>query len=267
MFNYIELEKDDRKKIIKYVNEKKYKKAERHISPPVAALTSAFGKPELSRVDYSTMRSYVYKNCVYPNNEIIKFYDILVERKMSDNIDFHSKLADLINDRTYSELDDETKAKIEEYRSEFDELEIPFGYDVYIRFLCVPEESSIEKLKEDTVDQLVKEMQSKLDESQNEYNKLAKNFNEQVKQIRNQNNEIARLKSEKDKYEKLLSISNITEKLSDVLPEGFKAETYKEVYEKLNELEKDCYLKKEFDKCKRLLSAEYVVIKIINHKE
>ncbi len=267
MFNYIELEKDDRKKIIKYVNEKEYKKAERRISPPVAALTSAFGKAELSRVDYSTMKSYAYKNCVYPGNEIMKFYNALIERKISENIDFHSRLIELINDRTYSELDDETKGKIEEYRAGYEELDMPFGYDVYIRFLCVPEDSSIEKLKEDTVDQLVKELQSELDKSHDEYNKLVKNFNEQVKQIRSQNNEIAKLKSEKEKYEKLLSVSDITGKLSDVLPEGFEARSYEEVYEKLNEIEADYYLNKEFDKCKRILSAKYAVIKIIDHKE
>ena len=268
MFNYIELEKDDRKKIIKYVSEKEYKKADGHISPSVTALKEAFGgKIELSRVDYSTMRSYAYKNCVYPGNEVMKFYNTLIDRKLSENVDFHTELISLINDRTYSELDEETKEKIEDYRSEYDELEMPFGFDTYIRFLCVPEESSIEKLKEETVDQVVKEMQAKLDEAHDEYNKLVKNFNEQVKQIRSQNNEIAKLKNEKEKYEKYFSVSNIVENVGEILPEGFEAKNHREIYEKLHEIESEYYLKNDLEKCRKILSAKYAVATIIENKE
>ena len=267
MFNYIELENDDRNRIIKYVSEKEYKRADSHISPPVAALKDAFGQIELSRIDYSTMRSYAYKNCVYPGNEVMKFYNILIDRKLSENVDFHNELISLINDRSYCGLDEEAKEKIEDYRAEYNELEMPFEFDTYIRFLCVPEDSSIEKFKEETVNQMVKEMQTKLDEAHDEYNKLVKNYNEQVKQIRSLNNEIEKLKSEKEKYEKYFSVKNIVKNVSDILPEGFEAKTYREVFEKLNEIESDNYLKNDFEKCREILSAKYAVATIIENKE
>ena len=267
MFNYLEIEKEEAKKLIKYVTEKDYKRGTSHFAPPKTALLRAFSKAELSRVDFSTMKAYANKNFVNPDDEVMVFYNKLIDRKLSETISFHSKLQNLVNNGKYEELSEDTKDEIEQYRASFDSLGVPISFDSYIKFLCVPSDSSIEKLNADKSEQKIKELENKINKIQEEYNSLAKDFNDQVKQIRVKNNEIDRLKSQIAEYEQMVSIGNVVGKLSDLLPKDYRPQSYEEVYKELEKYELQYYENNEFEKCKQILSAKFALINIIEHKE
>ncbi len=267
MFNYLELDTDNRKKILKYVNEKDYKKTSSKIAPPIQALKKAFGKTELSRVDFAKMKMYVNEHNIYPDDEIMKFYNALIDKKLSNNIDFYKQLIELVNDNEYSELIKEKGSEIESFRSSYEELDMPFDYDTFIRFLCVPSNDSVEKMKAEEQNLIIEKLEGIIKEREEDYNKLAKSYNEQIKQIRTLNNDIGKLTNEKEKYEKIISIDSITEKLSSILPDDFKPYSYEEVYLKLNDLEQEQYEKGDYEKCRMIIAAKYSLIKIIDHKE
>ena len=278
MFNFLELDTDNRKRILKYdaaalleevsnVNEKDYKKSSQRIAPPVQALKKAFGKTELSRVDFAKMKMYVNEHCIYPDDEIMKFYNALIDKKLSDNIDFYRQVIELVDDKEYLKLKDDKNDEIESFRSSYEELDMPFDYDTFIRFLCVPSNDSVERMKAEEQNQIIGKLNEIIKEREEDYNKLAKSYNEQIKQIRTLNNDIGRLTNEKEKYEKILSIDNVTAKLGSLLPNDFEPTTYEEVYSKLNDLEHEQYEKGNYEKCRLIIAAKYSLIKIIDQKE
>lgn len=263
MFNFLELEKDDVKKILKVVGEKDYKKVSPSMAPSRLALNNAFQKAELSRVSISVLRSYVEKNVYNSKDEIVIFYCKMLGKKLTSEYKYTDKIAKVIDDNEYDKLTDEQKEKIEEYREEYNANPVIPVFENYVRFLCVASEESLKKIKDEKTQEIMKEKSELIEKLTNDYNRIVNEYNDLYKKNKQANKELDKANKSIESYKKSVSVDNIKYQLSDILPPDFKATTYREIYNELSRVEENCLEKSDYDLCKRIVAAKYAIVKIL----
>lgn len=261
MNNYIELNSEERKNLIKYLSEKEFKKLITKHSPSKAALSKAFSKTEVSRVDFSLFKKYVENHCELPADEIVDFYSMMVGSKIANKFSSHEKVKAVIDESTYNNLSEEKRNTLELYRNEYDESGIPINYDSYIKFLCMPDDAAIKEIQENKTAELIKLLEEEVSKKEEENSKLLSEKSDLAKQVKNLNNENAKLKNFAQSYEKMLSVDNVALKVGSLLNDDFHAQTYDEIYKGLTSKEEEAASGGNHDLVLKILAAKYAVIK------
>ncbi len=266
MFNYLALQKDEKDIIIKLIGQKEIKKTPLLKNPALmSALREAFRITEPSRLQLSKLREHMRNNCENSEDEIVKFYNALIQKKMSETLGFHDELCKLIGDVAYSDLDDEKLKIVNSFREQYgkqDALKIVF--DSYIKFLCAADEETIENAKREKeaekTEKLEKEIVSlnnQLEKQKNDYNDLAQKFNE----LKQKNSSAIKTINT---YKNLLKPERMALCYRDLLDSDFSGTTNEDLYEEFTKKEKESFQAKDHSKVKEYLAAKYAVIKAID---
>ena len=266
MPNYIGLEKEDKKKLLKYVTEKEYKDAILNASSLKQAMARAFHKPEPNRVKLPEFRTYIERNCENPKNKIVDFYTAMLYNKWSDKFDHHDKLKNMLNEISYNELTDEQKSEIESYRETYENSDMPINYDSYVRFLCLPNEEELAESEFNKIQKEKEKLEEDLTKKNEEHSQLLSEKNELMKQIKALNTENTKLKSFEQSYERMVAVDSIRIKMGSLFDESFTATSYKEIYEELNKKEKAAIDASDYDLCQKTLAAKYALSKAMKEE-
>ena len=262
MFNFLELEKEDVKKLIKVVGEKDFKRAPQKILPDKRVVLKAL-KKEINRVEFPKLRAYVEGHLDKMDDGIVVFYCKLLGVKLAKDYPFMDELHDVIGNSPFGELTDEQKANIAKHKEAYDANPVLDEYDNFIKFLCVPSKETIEKVVESKNEEILKGLQDEIEKIKTDYNRLVTDYNDQLKKTKVSNNEIERLKKANENLEKSMSFENVSFNLKQLLPAGFTATSMSEIYNELTKVEQVAMTTNNYELCNKALAAKFAVAKLM----
>lgn len=262
--NFIALDEKARKALFKLATEKDIKLIAKKNKNEKQYLLRF--KKNIERVTAAEIYKYVEENSLDQEDPIVDDFSKAICVKIVDKFGKASKLCDIIENTEFEELSDEQKEKLEEYREEYENKDLPISYEDFIKINCPPDQQTqITKIIEKAVGTVNKEkekLEVELEKTKKQLYDLKTDFN-------NLNSEKKKIDAKNKENEKQLerinkkySLDNATKKINKLLKTNFEKCSYEELFNELDNLEKELLSKGKHNELLDVLAAKYAITKI-----
>lgn len=216
------------------------------------------------KIDKKQLDRYIEDNLLKAKgNKIFSAYIDSMGKVISSKYEQADELAELIKDKTYVEIQENSSIDLSRYEIEFEKADFPFSFEELVQYMSKFDSSKKGDIEKDRLNSEIEELKksnSKLTEKIATVSSDAKEKENKLK------NEIQNLKSQISELKKKKETTVISKKLSEFLGEDIKGKTYSDVLEKLDDIEKICLREKDYEKAKLSLAAKYALLECMEGK-
>lgn len=219
------------------------------------------------KIDKKQLDRYIEDNllkvCKVKDNKIFSAYLDSMQKVIASKYEQADELAELVKDKTYGEIQENSSIDLSRYEKEFEKADFPFSFEELVQYMSKFDSSKKEDIEKDRMNSEIEELKksnSKLTEKIATVSSDAKEKENKLK------SEIQNLKSQISELKKKKETTVISKKLSEFLGEDIKGKTYSDVLEKLDDIEKICLREKDYEKAKLSLAAKYALLECMEGK-
>ena len=253
----LDLSKSSREKFYSLVSTTKFSDSYTHMKgKPNDFLVKT--KMPYRKIDKKQLDRYIEDNLLkVKGNKIFSAYLDSMEKVIASKYEQADELAELVKDKTYGEIQENSSIDLSKYEKVFEKADFPFSFEEMVQYMSKFDSSKKGDIEKDRLNNEIEELKksnSKLTE------KIATVSSEAKEKENKLKNEIQNLKSQISELKKKKGTTVISKKLSEFLGDDIKGKTYSDVLEKLDDIEKICLREKDYEKAKLSLAAKYAVL-------
>ncbi|MBQ7991849.1 MAG: hypothetical protein IJ252_02350 [Solobacterium sp.] len=267
MHNMPAMSEEEKKQILKIVNENDYKKFLKGKKVDAKAVYSAFQKVGMNSVPLGNFRSYVKDHIYDVDDTFVAIYLELIETKLEKTVPSWDEITDIINDRQYRELSKEDLDKLEEYREAYEKADLPISYDRMIVYCCITPMSQYREAMEEKYKDQLQELKEALETEKKNHAETRKLLNEETRNSKKLTRELEHNKAEMERYESMLSVDSAVIRLSELLGIKDVNPDPKVLIESLNKLEVGSLNRQDYNRYMEILAAKYALAKVLEESK
>lgn len=263
MHNMPAMSEEEKKQLLKFVNDNDYKKFLKGKKIDTKIVYAAFQKVGMSSVPFGNFRSYVKDHIYDPDDTFVAIYLELLETKLERTVPSWVEITSIINDRKYKELSKDDLEKLEEYREAYEKADLPLPYDRMITYCCITSMSQFREAMEAKYKDQLQELKDAIEAEKKSHGETRKLLNEEIRNSKKLSRELEHNKAEMERYESMLSVDNAVIRLSDLLGIKDVNPDPKTLIESLNKLEVGCLNRQDYNRYMEILAAKYALAKVL----
>lgn len=263
MHNMPAMNEEEKKQILKIVNESDYKSFLKGKRIDAKAVYDAFNKVGMDKVPLGNFRSYVRDHIYDIDDVFVAIYLDLIETKLEKVFPSWEEFTSIIDDREYGKLTAEDLDKLEEFREPYEKTDLSLPFDRMIIYCCTAPMSQFRKAIEEKYIDQIQGLKDALDEEKRNHSETRKQLNEETRNSKKIARELEHNNVMMERYEAMLSVDNVVMKLSDLLGIKDVNPDPKALIDSLNKLEVGCLNKQNYKRYMEILAAKYALAKVL----
>lgn len=223
-------------------------------------------KKNIEKITVSELYKYFEENCLDQDDPIVEDVSKAICLKIVDKFEKAPKLGEIIDSKEFENLSDEQKEKLEEFREEYDEADMPISYEDFIKIHCIPDkQTQIKILIEKAVGSVNKEkekIEAELEKTKKQLYDLKTDFNNLNSEKKKTDAKNKENEKQLERINKKFSLDNATKKINKLLKTNFEQSSYNELFNELDNLEKELLSKEKYSELLDVFAAKYAITKI-----